>query len=84
MLLFVQLHNEENKNTYILHAQDFESTRQTMIKTLEEKWIVTTCLIHYTCLMQLFFSCMGQKKVAVNKNNCVRQVVTYIYIYIYI
>jgi hypothetical protein len=44
-----------------------------------------TCLIHYTCLMQLFFSCMGQKKVAVNKNNCVRQVVIlYIYIYIYI
>jgi hypothetical protein len=30
--------------------------------------------------MQLFFSCMGQKTVALNKNNCVRQIVN-IYIY---
>lgn len=28
-----------------------------------------------TCLMQLFLSCMGQTIVALNKNNCARQLV---------
>jgi hypothetical protein len=30
---------------------------------------------NYTCLMQLFLSCMGQMIDALNKNNCVRQLV---------